>query len=166
MNPGPIADFTWTEECEGIATQFTDQSTPDPLGGNIDTWFWDFGDGNTSTLQNPAHTYLTAGTYTVTLTATDVNGCVGYSTQTITVLTLPTTDFTFTEECEGFATVFTDASTNGSGTIDTWFWDFGDGNTSTLQKPAHTYLTAGTYTVTLTDTDDKGSLGYYTQTIR
>jgi len=87
------ADFTFTppKPCVGDKIQFTDGSSS--TGGSIASWSWSFGDaspsdlqGGTSTLQNPIYTYATAGTYTVTLTATDAVGCKATKTKQITVL--------------------------------------------------------------------------------
>ena len=66
----------------------------------------------------------------------------------------PTADFTFVTPCP--ETNFTDASTDPDGTVESWLWDFGDGNTSTVQNPTHTYAADGTYTVTLTVWDNEG----------
>ena len=143
----PAASFTQnvTEGNAPLAVAFTDAST-----GNVTAWSWLFGDGQTSTLQNPAHTYAAAGTYTVTLNASNAYG-YDISTQTdlITVLTLPAAAFSANATVipVGAAVQFTDAST---GDITGWSWTFGDGETSTTQSPAHTYGAAGTYTVTLT----------------
>jgi PKD repeat protein len=148
-NIPPTADFTYT--VNDLTVDFTDTSN-DP-DGTIVSWLWDFGDGNTSTAQHPSHTYATYGTYTVTLTVTDDDDATGSVSKdvTLTAPTPPTADFTFTTDC--LTACFTDTSTD-DGTIVSWLWDFGDGNTSTQQNPCHTYAVAGTYTVTLTVTDN------------
>jgi PKD repeat protein len=148
-NIPPTADFTYS--INDLTVDFTDTSN-DP-DGNIVSWLWDFGDGNTSTAQNPSHTYAAYGTYTVTLTVTDDDDATDSVSKdvTLTAPTPPVADFTFTTDC--LTACFTDASTD-DGTIESWLWDFGDGNTSTEQNPCHTYAAAGTYTVTLTVTDD------------
>ena len=63
----------------------------------------------------------------------------------------------FTSSCTDLTCNFTDTSADGDGSIVSWAWDFGDGNTSTAQHPTHGYALAGTYTVTLTATDDGGA---------
>jgi PKD repeat protein len=152
----PTADFTFTTS--DLTATFTDAST-DP-DGTIVGWLWNFGDGNTSTQQNPIHTYTAGGTYTVTLTVTDDDGASDSTSKPVTVIAPnipPTADFTFTTS---YLTVnFFDASTDPDGTIVGWNWNFGDGNTSTQQNPIHTYAAGGTYTVTLTVTDNDGAPG-------
>jgi uncharacterized repeat protein (TIGR02543 family) len=84
-NNPPTAAFSYSppNPTANIPIQFTDQSND--LDGIITSWSWNFGDGGISTVKNPTHQYLTAGTYTVTLTVTDNLGGIGSSTQTITV---------------------------------------------------------------------------------
>jgi PKD repeat protein len=153
-NLPPIADFTYI--IDGMTVTFTDTST-DP-DGIIVGLLWDFGDGTTSTEQNPVHTYAAAGTYTVTLTVTDDDGATGSISKDVTVTgpnLPPIADFTYT--IDGMTVTFTDNSYDPDGVIVSWLWDFGDGTTSTEQNPIHTYAVPGTYTVTLTVTDDDGA---------
>ena len=126
-----------------LTVQFTDRST-----GNVTAWLWDFGDGNTSTVQNPAHTYESAGRYTVSLNASNAYGHSTSTSTTITVLDPPAAGFTVdpTEGNTPLTVQFTDRS---AGNVTAWLWDFGDGNTSTVQNPAHTYESAGRYNVSL-----------------
>ncbi len=149
----PVANFTGspTSGCVSLTVNFTDQSTNSPT-----SWSWDFGDGGTSTLQNPSHTYTAAGTYTVTLTATNEYGSdTETKTGYITVSDVPVAAFSGspTSGEVPLTVTFTDASTDAT----SWSWDFGDGGTSTAQNPTYTYNTAGTYTVTLTATNSCGS---------
>jgi PKD repeat protein len=158
--PVPVANFTGTPTTgpAPLSVSFTDTST-----GSPSSWIWMFGDmgaGNTSTLQNPTHTYLSAGTYSVNLTVTNAGGSnTLIKTNYITVVTPPVANFTGTP-LSGPApllVVFTDTST---GSPMDWNWTFGDigaGNTSAVQNPSHTYTTAGTYSVNLTVTNAGGS---------
>jgi len=150
----PQADFCadTTSGAVPLTVQFTDKST-----GDITSWSWDFGDGQTSTEQNPVHTYAEPDTYTVSLT---VSGPGGSDTETktdyIIVYAVPQADFV-AEPTEGGAPLevqFTDLST---GVITSWSWDFGDGQTSTEQNPVHTYAEPDTYTVSLTVSGPGGS---------
>ena len=152
----PVADFAAPAPTgvSPLPVTFTDLSTGVPT-----TWSWDFGDGGTSTLQNPTHTYLTSGTFTVTLT---VDNAFGSDTATKTDLVLvdvipPVADFaaSVTGGLSPLDVDFTDQSTGGVPT--SWLWDFGDGATSTLQNPSHTYTASGFQTVSLTVTNPYGS---------
>ena len=150
------ADFSGspTTGCAGMTVNFSDLST----GTNINGWSWTFGDGGTSTAQNPNHTYNTPGNYTVSLTVSSSSqGCDDTATRTnyITVNGGPTASFTGspTSGTEPLTVNFTNTSTDAA----SYSWNFGDGGTSTAQDPSHIYNTAGTYTVTLTATNACGS---------
>ena len=153
----PVANFvaTVTSGTSPLPVQFVDSSTNAPT-----TWLWSFGDGGSSTLQNPSHMYTTAGTYTVTLTATNAAGSntisqTGYITVS-KVAAVPAAAFeaTATSGNIPLAVQFVDSSAN---TPTSWVWSFGDGGVSNVQDPSHTYTVAGTYTVTLTATNTAGS---------
>jgi len=135
-----------------------DEST----GGTPTSWSWDFGDGGTSSAQNPQYTYTAAGTYTVSLTVSNGGSDMMEKTAYITVSAppAPVSEFSGTPTSgEAPLTVnFMDESTGGTPT--SWSWDFGDNSeTSTLPNPSHTYTEEGTYTVTLTATNAGGSDG-------
>ena len=272
-NPGaPSASFT--SSCTLLSCDFTDTSTDSD--GTIVSWDWSFGDGNTSTAQNPSNTYAANGTYTVSLTVTDNDGNTATASQSVTVndgagpstmhvetisdvttvrgggggtaevtVTIHDTDgnpvadatvfgeysgdvsgtpsgvtdangqvalasdfftarpFTidfcvsnvtnatltydpadnsdasyaceatgnqspvasFTVSTSLLTADFTDTSTDSDGTVVSWAWDFGDGNTSTAQNPSNTYAANGTYTVSLTVTDDMGATSSASQSV-
>lgn len=146
----------------GLTASFTDQSTDND--GNITNWSWNFGDGNASALQSPDHTYAASGTYSVSLTVIDNSGLTDSIIQTVSVSSPnqpPTADFSFSTT--GLTASFTDLSTD-DGTL-TWSWNFDDGNTSTSQNPGHTYTANGTYSVSLTVTDDGGLTNTATQSV-
>jgi PKD repeat protein len=156
LDPTPIAEFIGspTTGTAPLVVSFSDLS----LGNGL-SWSWDFGDGQTSTVQNPVTTYALAGTYTVALTATNAFGSdtatkVGYVV--VSLAPPPTAAFAATPQ-SGPAphTVFFDDES--SGTITSWAWDFGDGGTSSEQDPIHVYLAPGIYDVTLTVTGPGGS---------
>ena len=153
----PIVAFTCDQTVVtiGQSIQFTDQSINIPA-----SWSWDFGDGGISTEQNPTYIYNTAGTYTVSLTATNDNGSdtltkTNYITVNATV-SAPVAAFTANQTTinQGETISFTDQSTN---TPTSWSWDFGDGGMSSEQNPTYIYNTSGTYTVSLTATNANGS---------
>lgn len=150
--PGAAFTANQTNVETGTNINFTDQST-----GNPTSWNWDFGDGSTSTEQNPVYAYTNAGTYTVSLT---VSNEFGSNTQTkinyINIGATPIAEFsaTPTEITEVMNVVFTNESLN---TPTSWNWDFGDGSSSTEQNPIHVYNNAGTYTVELTVSNQYGS---------
>ncbi len=122
---------------------------------------WNFGDGTVSTEPNPAHTYSSAGSYTVTLTVSNTNGTNSKSA-TITVSerpVLPVADFN-TNTVSGYAPLsvqFTDLSQNAASR----YWNFGDGAVSTEPNPVHTYSSAGSYTVTQTVSNTNGTNSKY-----
>lgn len=152
----PTADFvaSTTMPIVGTPVQFSDLSDPGSAA-QIDTWFWEFGDGATSAVQNPSHTYNQIANFTVSLTVTTVNGSDKRTrTSYIQVKPVPpTAQFTAndTTPSVGVPVLFTDLSSPGSAAqIDTWLWTFGDGTMSTLQNPSHTYTAIANYTVSLT----------------
>lgn len=138
--------------CLGGQMQFIDLSAP---AGQI-TWLWDFGDGNTSTQQHPTHTYAAPGNYNVKLTVTTSLNCPDDTTIQVTVEDVPQPAFNVVRGCTGTPTAFTDVSVITFGSIGSWFWDFGDGNTSTNQNPTNVYAVGGTYTVKLIATSSGG----------
>jgi len=130
--------------------------------GYIVSYYWDFGDGHTSDMQNPIHTFTEPGkTYTVVFTVTDNHGAIARSICYITTLpNKPPVASVYARPTSGEAPLtvrFTGSGTDKDGKIVSYYWDFGDGHTDTQQNPTHTYLTPGTYTVTLTVTDDNGA---------
>ncbi|HTB05991.1 MAG TPA: PKD domain-containing protein [Bacteroidia bacterium] len=156
VNPMPSPHFSATTVCQGYVSNFTDLSTIN-CGGTVTGWAWKFGDGvGTSAIQNPTYTYTSAGTYSCTLTVTSNNGCDSSVTINVIVNPNPVPDFVATSPCFGSSTQFTDKSTVSSGSIVSWAWTFGDGGTSGAQNPAHTYGSAGTYSVSLIVTTANG----------
>jgi gliding motility-associated-like protein len=141
--------------CSPLVVKFTDQSTGTPL-----SWFWDFGNGATSTLKNPSTTYFAPGQYSVSLTVTYADGAKTVTQPNhITVFENPKAAFKVSDSagCYPFPVQFTDESIASPGTANTsWVWDFGDGTQSTQQNPVNTYNYDGTYTVSLKVVSDKG----------
>jgi PKD repeat protein len=115
-------------------------------GATLSGWQWNFGDGGTSALQNPSHTYDTTGTFTITLTVTNSSGCTNGTTFDITIMPQPVAAFSFTQI--GFQVTFSNSSvTNGQ---ESYSWNFGDGIISNAQDPIHSYAVFGIYTACVT----------------
>lgn len=150
---------------ESISTDFTSTTTDGCVPHLVDftgssenaaTWLWHFGDGTTSNLESPSHTYLVAGTYDVMLIATSSTGhCSDTVLFTNYIHTSsPLADFTLLTSfsCAPMVVNFTDASLDAI----SWDWDFGDGAYSTIQNPLHVYTTPGYFDITLTVHDANG----------
>ena len=158
----PVANF-WGTPISGNAplnVTFIDNTTGAPNALN-----WSFGDGTYSTVKNPIHTYSAAGNYTVKLTASNTAGA---STQTktnyinvVTALQKPVANFWGSPKSGNapLNVAFTDIST---GTPTAWNWSFGDGTSSKVKSPKHTYSVAGNYTVKLT-VSNKAGIGMMTK---
>lgn len=159
VTSGPTATYTDNGDvCLGNASVFSNTS-----GGTGNAYYWEFGDGNTSTTTSPTHTYTKIGTYHVKLTASN-GGCIGIDTSVITVNEQPSAGMTSVDSaCSGTAISFKDATTGASGL--SWYWRFGDGGTSNLQNPSHTYTTTGSKVVTLIVQAGTGCVDTATKTI-
>lgn len=138
---------TWSSSSLELVTEFTASST-----GNPTSWLWDFGDGNTSTQENPTHTYSATGTYIVCLTATNACGTDSTCGSVSVVCPLPTANIFHTSN-ELNVSFFSDTVGNPT----SWIWDFGDGNIDTVMNPIHNYSSPGTYVVCLTASNNCGS---------
>lgn len=133
------------------------------------SYSWIFGDGGTSTVQSPQHTYNNNGYYTVKLTATSAHGCVDSDSVANYIIIYPL-DLNITTDVSGGCIPFpvnfsslvyypdqqTNTPVNYPYAVSTYSWNFGDGSSSNAANPAHTYTTAGVYTVTLTVTTSNG----------
>ena len=152
----PEALFAHTTVQNALPTVFTDQSQAH--ASSLISWHWDFGDGTTSTEQNPEHIYENPGTYTVCLEVQNEHNCQSsWCNNNVIVHPLPTPEFTFDTACFGLTTHFYDLSSSPSGAIVSWQWDFGDGGVSNIQNPEHLYAMADTFNVRLIITDILGS---------
>ncbi len=147
VDPLPVAGFTTTPVCLHATNAFTDNSQVSI--GNISSWSWTFGDGASSLLINPTHTYLADGTFTATLVVISNKGCKDTLQKQITVFPLPKAQFGSYDACYGYSNSFTDSSSVKNGSVNAWSWDFGNGTFSSSQSPAYTYPAAGAYQVTL-----------------
>src|SRR5205823_1539322 len=144
LNQAPTASFS-VPSCSGQTCSFTSTSS-DP-DGTIASYNWTFGDGFSSTAQNPSHTYGAGGSYTVTLRVTDNQGATSAPfSRSVTLNQAPTASFSV-PSCSGLTCSFTSTSSDPDGTIASYNWTFGDGFSSTAQNPSHTYGAGGSYTV-------------------
>jgi len=136
--------------CVGKKVNFTDSSTPTPVFAK-----WRFGDGQTSSSINAAHTYAAAGSYNVQFVA-NFGSCTDSITKVFTVTDKPKPSFTSTGNratCNVPSTIQFQNTTSGAVSYQ---WDFGDGNKSTVQNPSHTYTVAGYHDVTLVAFNSNG----------
>jgi VCBS repeat-containing protein len=125
--------------------------------GEIVAWAWDFGDGTSSSEQNPVHTYAAPGDYTITLTVTDSDGLQSSTSMVYQVFAPPAVDFSWTPEPPGEAesASFTSDATAGEGTILHYKWQFPDASPVTTQDARFEFPDNGAYPVTLTVTDSQ-----------
>jgi gliding motility-associated-like protein len=162
----PVPNFTATPTgaCKPpLTVQFTDASTSNPPG-NVTGWSWDFGDGQTSTAQNPQHTYTTAGTFNVTLTAMGPGGCSNSVTKNAFVsIQAPTVTVAGTlGACIASTPTFSEiqpvANVNAPDGVQGYLWSAPGSNekSSTLAAPSFTYPTTGSYSVSVTVTTNGG----------
>ena len=160
-NVVPVADFTF----EVNKTKVSFAAAASDSDGTVESYLWDFGDGVTSTEENPVHTFPSVGDFSVKLTVTDNDGGTGTVTKTVTTVAneSPVADFTFVEN--GLSVQFTGDGTDADGTVESYAWDFGDGSTSAQRSPQHVFDEAGTYDVTLTVTDNSGATGSVTKKV-
>jgi PKD repeat protein len=163
VNPGttvPVPGFSFSPSvpAPNQSVQFTDTTTGSPT-----SWAWTFGDGGTSAVESPTHVYASAGTYAVTLKASNSAGSASAS-KSVTVsapaAALPDPHFSITPNpaAAGQTVQFTDTTLHSP---TSWSWNFGDAsstaNTSTAKNPTHVYASSGIYTVRLTATNSAGS---------
>jgi len=151
--------------CLGTAVAFTDSTTGN---ASIAAWRWNFGDGDTSALQNPTHLYTSQGAYTVKLTVTNVDGCIDSLTK-INFIHIygPIAKFDALPlaGCKPLNVIFSDSSiTDGIHPITNWLWNFGDGSSQNFTAPpfSHLYDTSGNFISQLIITDNYGCTDSFT----
>ena len=159
------SSFGASPGCQGQYTYFSDYSygSPGPI-----SWSWNFGDGYTSTLENPSHIYSTSGSKSVSLTVNNSTGNNSTSTQVITIPNaIVSASFTQSLGYSGASSSFTDISSYSCGSYGTsWTWSFGDGSPNSLiHNPSHVYTSSGTYPVSLTACNNLGSCNTSTHNV-
>jgi PKD repeat protein len=133
-------------KCAGRAVQFMDQSTAQ--GAQPNRWYWNFGDNTGSTQQNPIKTFALPGQYTVKFAAGTGSDCMSDTIeQIVRVGNIPSTQFSVADTCAATLATFTGGGNVNNGTINAWWWSFGDNTFGNTQSPSHIYANAGTYTV-------------------
>ncbi|HLV41408.1 MAG TPA: PKD domain-containing protein [Brumimicrobium sp.] len=160
----PMVNFNIPSPCLNGGTQYYDSSYV--IGGNIDTWEWNFGDGELSTEENPLHYYSNAADFNVQLIVTSTEGCVDSLTETTTIYPGPSAAFSATPLS---AYVYQDINFVDQSTSDFplvfWEWDFNDGNISNDQNTNHNYNNGGSYEVLLSVEDEHGCLDTATNAV-
>jgi len=169
QNKPPLAQFAPAPGNHTVRDNvtFTDQSKDSD--GYVVSWLWDFGDGASSTLQSPVHTFAQKGSHMITLTVTDNDGATNTTSQELVVSNLPPTACF---SCSSSTPRTNDDVRFIDTTVDpenmplsSWLWDFGDGYTSDLQSPTHKFASKGDYNVTLTVRDDENAVGTFSMLI-
>jgi len=145
-----------TNACSGLTVQFNDSSN------FANSWLWNFGDGQTSTSQNPTHVYSATGTYTVSLVVA-YGPCKDSVTRTNYIHVTQPINFTFSASNTTSCTApFTVNFSNTAVGASSYTWSFGDGNGSAIADPSHTYTSPGNYTVSLGVTNASGCVNTQT----
>lgn len=164
--PEPVtASFSASDVCFGDSSCFQDMSSS--TMGAITSRVWDFGDGNSSTQQNPCHLYSSAGSYTVQLMVINSNSDTDVVSKTMNVGVLPGAGFLPADSagCNPLTINYLDTSTISTGTITGYEWNFGNGLTSTDVNPIAGFQNPGTFNVTLIVTSDFGCQDTVTGTV-
>jgi len=162
--PTLIGGWSYQSGCSGTPVVFTDTSISTGAG-EIDRWFWTFGDGSVSDEQHPVYQYADGGIYTVTLLVGTSRGCFDTLVQVLTIEPGPDAVFAVDNLCQDETALFDNRSSIATGTITGWLWDFGNGESSTEESPAYVYPEAGTYLVTLLAESGNGCLDSAWQTL-
>ena len=160
----PVAAYTHTNECEGIPISFNDASTisdNSPLN-----YSWAFGDNSTASGPSILHQYNVYGSYTATLYATSVNGCLDSITKVVNVYAFPQAAFKADYACENQPALFLDLSTIPQGVINSWYWAFESNNISTEQNPTYVYSDDGDYDVKMLISSEHGCKDSTNQILR
>ena len=151
----PVAKFkvSTTNSCAQDLITFTDEST-----GNVKKWLWDFGDNTTSSIQNPSHFFYDTGYHDIQLIVGN-SGC--YDTikyDKYLYINAPIADYVDSFDC---SKPLERRFTNHSIGADTWSWSFGDGSTSVLWNPIHTYANPGKYTIGISLHNNQTGCNYF-----
>lgn len=164
INPTPTAGFTVSSNCAKRVLTFTNTSSS--ANKHKLNYVWKFDDGTVTTDSLPkSKSFSKPGSHTIWLIARTDSGCSDSMSKKVTIFAAPTIDFSATGTCTGTAATFTNKTTLSGGNIASYRWSFGDGTFSTQISPTKTYNTAGTYTVWLAATSDRGCSDSISKTI-
>jgi len=145
--PLPVVTFNTVFKPQATPMDFKNTSSINE--GTIKQYYWDFGDGNGTTVKSPSHTYSNSGDYIAKLQAVSDKGCIDSLSSLITVYEVPKVNFEFSDVCLKSLASFANTSTVADPTVQ-YSWDFGDGQTAlNVNTPQHLYVLAGSYKVTL-----------------
>lgn len=157
INAKPIANFVWQKNCVNDTIRFSDSSNT--ATSFVNKWYWQFGDGDTSTQKDPKHKYATHGTYQVKLKIFNEGGCDDSITKTVTIYPSPMANFYTPQHCIADSFSFMDSSTIATGgVINYWKWTFGTGDSSMTQYPKYKFISEGTGNIKLIVKSDFGCL--------
>ena len=173
--PVPAVEISTLSANTNTSISFNGTNSYDP-DGSITAYRWDFGDGNFAYQRSATHSYASAGSYKVSLRVTDNNNQNAYGSRTITVKAppvsttnqAPVAQFTTNKNSITLGEEITLNAQNSydpDGTVNSYNWDFGDGNTGSDVTTEHIYQSAGTYRITLTITDDKNMSSTTSKTV-
>lgn len=167
MLPIPEAAFTNNQPFSCLTSNhFTFKNASKSASGNL-AYLWRFGDGQTATQQDPQHSYNQPGTYKVTLQVTNSHGCADTASQDILIYPQPVPSFSASAQRQCIVNnnfLFSNQSTVSSGSL-YYSWFFGDGDTSSLRSPSHSYKNSGIYVVKMLVINSNGCLDSTTQTV-
>ena len=173
VNQPPTADFTFQQNTFVSPFSVTFSDTSKDIDGTITSWNWSFGDGNTSTLQNPTNDYQLQGTYNVKLIVTDNLGLSAEISRSVTVAPLPNKppipDFTYSQRLNTFTIDFLNNSSDPENDALSYEWtlnEFDTNSKSSLKDPSYTYQVSGIYNVTLKVTDSNSNSATITKQVQ
>ncbi|ADR22208.1 hypothetical protein MATR_01510 [Marivirga tractuosa] len=165
VNPGPLVDFNYNDDCFGQVVNFENSST----GEFLQSFQWNFGDGSQSTQTSPNHSYDSAGSYNVKLSAFTSNGCDYTFEKQVVVHPVATVAFQSEVACANQAVQFNEQVTLQQSNVTDYLWDFGVAGTtsdvSTSANPQFAFPAAGNYQVRLQVTTADGCTTSGTQTV-
>ncbi len=145
----PVSNFTMSPStCTNQPINFTNTTTVP--AGHMNTYEWEFGDGNNSNSSSPTHQYASPNTYEVVLKSSSTNGCTSEHRSSVTIKLKPAADFIAATVCEGQPTLFDNNSRTDDNEPLTYKWMFGNGDSSTDTRPSVVYAADGSYNATLT----------------